>query len=528
MTSLRWQEEGVLLSTNKKRALISVSDKCGVTELAEELSALGYELLSTGGTAKVLKEAGLNVKKVSEVTGFPEILQGRVKTLHPLIHGAILAQTDIKEQQKDLEQHGIVPIELVVVNLYPFEQTISREGFSHEEAVENIDIGGPTMIRAAAKNHRYVTVVVNPDRYNEVIRELKEDGRVSAETRVKLAAEAFAHTACYDAAIAAYFNGPPQSSPVLFPDQLSIGLNKVQDLRYGENPQQQAAFYLPQGLRTGLAAAVQLKGKELSFNNINDLGAAWDLAAEFERPTVVAVKHTNPCGVGLADTVSAAYRLAYDADPVSIFGGVLAVNTIIDGDAAKMMLEIFLEVIAAPQFSDKALAVLSQKKDLRVLQIPQAINYQAFHDIKVAAGAVLVQTIDREPVNVRAGKVVSSRNPSEQEWLAMAFAQKVVKHVRSNAIVIATADQTVGIGAGQMNRIGAARIAIEQGGSKVKGAVLGSDAFFPFPDVVEEAAKAGVTAIVQPGGSLNDNESIEVCDRYGLAMVFTGRRYFKH
>jgi phosphoribosylaminoimidazolecarboxamide formyltransferase / IMP cyclohydrolase len=513
---------------NKKRALISVSDKRGLVELAKELSALGYELLSTGGTAKAIKEAGLMVKKVSEETGFPEILQGRVKTLHPLIHGAILAQTEIKEQQKDLERHGIVPIEIVVVNLYPFEQTISREGFLHQEAVENIDIGGPTMIRAAAKNNHYVTVVVNPERYPDLIRELKEEGRVSAETRITLAAEAFAHTACYDATIATYFTGFSKTSSVQFPEQLSIGLNKVQDLRYGENPQQQAAFYAPPVLRNGLAAAVQLKGKELSFNNINDLGAAWALAAEFEKPTVVAVKHANPCGVGSADSVGKAYRLAHDADPVSIFGGVLAANTIINGDAAKMMLEIFLEVIAAPQFTDEALAILSQKQDLRVLQIPQTLKDQTFYDIKVAAGAVLVQTIDREPVDIQMGKVVSSRTPSEQEWLGMAFAQKVVKHVRSNAIVIASAEQTVGIGAGQMNRIGAAKIAIEQGGSKVNGSVMGSDAFFPFPDVVEEAAKAGVTAIVQPGGSLKDQESIEVCDHYGLAMVFTGRRYFKH
>jgi phosphoribosylaminoimidazolecarboxamide formyltransferase / IMP cyclohydrolase len=513
---------------NKKRALISVSDKRGLVELAKELSALGYELISTGGTAKAIKEAGLMVKKVSEVTGFPEILQGRVKTLHPLIHGAILAQTEIKEQQKDLERHSIVPIEIVVVNLYPFEETISREGFLHQEAVENIDIGGPTMIRAAAKNHHYVTVVVNPERYPDLIRELKEEGRVSAETRITLAAEAFAHTACYDATITTYFNSLSETSSVQFPDQLSIGLNKVQDLRYGENPQQQAACYAPSVLRKGLAAAVQLKGKELSFNNINDLGAAWALAAEFHKPTVVAVKHANPCGVGSAETVAQAYRLAYDADPVSIFGGVLVINTIIDGDAAKMMLDIFLEVIAAPQFTDEALAVLSQKKDLRVLQIPQPLKDQTFYDIKVAAGAVLVQTIDREPVDIKMGKVVSSRTPSEQEWLGMAFAQKVVKHVRSNAIVIANAEQTLGIGAGQMNRIGAAKIAIEQGGSKVSGSVMGSDAFFPFPDVAEEAAKAGVTAIVQPGGSLKDQESIEVCDRYGLAMVFTGRRYFKH
>ncbi len=516
------------MSTNKKRALISVSDKRGVTELAGELVALGFEILSTGGTAKALKEAGIAVTRVSEVTGFPEILQGRVKTLHPKIHGAILAQTAIREQLQDLDQHGIIPIELVVVNLYPFEQTISREGFMHEEAVENIDIGGPTMIRAASKNHHYVAVVVNPDRYEELVRELKEKGQVSAATRIELAAEAFAHTACYDAAIAAYFNDLPDPSASRFPRQLSIGLNKVQDLRYGENPQQQAAFYTPLGLGSGLAAAIQLKGKELSFNNINDLGAAWDLAAEFERPTVVAVKHANPCGVGSADLISDAYRLAYEADPVSIFGGVLAANTIIDGAAALMMLEIFLEVIAAPQFTDEALVVLSEKKDLRVLQIPQSKDNHASIDIKVAAGAVLVQTVDREPVNVRAGKVVSKRKPSDQEWLSLEFAQKVVKHVKSNAIVIAKGEQTVGIGAGQMNRIGAAKIAIEQGGDKVKGAVLGSDAFFPFPDVVEEAAKAGVIAIVQPGGSLKDKESIELCDHFGVAMIFTGRRYFKH
>ncbi len=516
------------MSTNKKRALISVSDKRGLIELARELSGLGYELLTTGGTAKVLKEAGLDARKVSEVTGFPEILQGRVKTLHPKIHGAILAQTAIREQQSDLEQYGIEPIEIVVANLYPFEETISREGFTHEEAVENIDIGGPAMIRAAAKNHHYVAVVVNPDRYGDLVSELKDKGGISAETKTSLAAEAFAHTAGYDAAIAAYFNRLPAAPSALFPRQLSIGLHKVQDLRYGENPQQQAALYSRPGSRCGLASAVQLKGKELSFNNINDLGAAWDLAVEFEKPTVVAVKHANPCGVGSADLVGEAYRLAHDADPVSIFGGVLAVNTIVDGAAAKMMIKTFLEVIAAPQFTDEALSVLSRKEDLRVLQIPPPLEEPASLDFKVAAGAVLIQTLDREPVRVRAGTVVSRRKPSDQEWLSLEFAQRVVKHVRSNAIVIAGGEQTIGIGAGQMSRIGAAKIAIEQGGKRVKGAVLGSDAFFPFPDVVEEAAKVGLTAIVQPGGSLKDKESIAICDRYGLAMVFTGKRYFKH
>jgi phosphoribosylaminoimidazolecarboxamide formyltransferase / IMP cyclohydrolase len=516
-----------LLTTNK-RALISVSDKRGVTDLAKGLLNLGFELLSTGGTAKVIHEAGLKVTKVAEVTGFPEILQGRVKTLHPFIHGAILAQTDILEQQEELKQFGIVPIEIVIVNLYPFTATINRDGFSHDEAVENIDIGGPTMIRAAAKNHHYVTVVVNPDRYESILSELKTKGSISTETRLKLATEAFAHTAGYDAAIAAYFNRLAELKTSQFPLQLTIGLEKIADLRYGENPQQRAAFYNFPGTNQGLAASVQLKGKDLSFNNLNDLGTAWDLVREFKKPTVVAVKHANPCGVGSASAISDAFKMAYDADPVSIFGGIIAANTVVDGQTALLMKELFLEVIAAPQFTDEALSILSTKKELRLLQVPLAEDKFERYDLKAVSGGMLVQTTDSEPVKVKAGSVVSKRKPTTDEWVALEFAQKVVKHVNSNAIVLARGEQTVGIGAGQMNRLAAAKIAIEQGQGKTEGAVLGSDAFFPFPDVVEEAAKAGVTALVQPGGSVKDSQSIEMCDQYGLAMVFTGRRYFKH
>jgi len=516
--------------TERRRALISVSDKNGLVELGRELADLGFEIISTGGTARALKEAGLAVTEAAEVTGFPEILGGRVKTLHPFIHGAILACPDREEQRIDLEKHGIKPIELVVVNLYPFEQTVAREGTGVEEAVENIDIGGPTMIRAAAKNHAFVSVVVNPTSYGAVVEELKKTGSVSFETRRRLAAEAFAHTSGYDAAIAVYFNSLPGSEMELYPERLVHPYRKVQNLRYGENPQQEAAFYASGGKERGLAAARQLQGKDLSFNNLNDLNAAWELVLEFAQTTAVAVKHANPCGVGCASSVQEAYKKAYDADPVSIFGGVLALNRPVDGETAREMSKIFLEVIAAPHFTEDALEILGAKKDIRLLVIePAADNFdKELFDLKKVAGGVLIQTIDRDPVEVAAGEVVTERSPNDAEWEDLNFAQKVVKHVRSNAIVIAGRGQTYGIGAGQMSRIGAARIALSQAGGRAKGAVLGSDAFFPFPDTVEEAAAAGVTAIVQPGGSLKDKESIAVCNRHGLAMVFSGRRYFRH
>lgn len=506
-----------------KRALISVSDKTGVVEMAGELALLGWQIISTGGTAKALREAGVPVTEVDEVTGYPEILDGRVKTLNPKVHGGILARLDLDTHRRQMAEQGILPIDLVVVNLYPFAQTVARPGVTRAEAVENIDIGGPTMIRAAAKNHTRVAVVVNPAHYPRIIAEIKQAGAISLETRFDLAVEAFAHTGHYDALIAAYFGGKE-----LFPDNLTLPLTKVQDLRYGENPQQAAAFYADSGRRTGLAGICQLQGKELSFNNINDLNAAWDLVTEFTETTVVAVKHANPCGVGTAASVLEAYKLAHDADPVSIFGGVLAVNRPLDEQTAREMIKIFLEVVVAPAFTPEALAVLEQKKDIRLLRLEISPPDPGRLDIKRVSGGVLAQTIDTEPVEPALGKVVTKKAPSSAELEQMAFAQKVVKHVKSNAIVVVRAGQTLGVGAGQMSRIHAARIALAQAGDQAAGAVLGSDAFFPFPDTVEEAAAAGVTAIVQPGGSLKDEESIAACDRLGLAMVFTGRRYFKH
>jgi len=509
--------------TEIKRALISVSDKTGIVELARELNLLGWLIISTGGTAKALREAGVPVTEVEELTGYPEILDGRVKTLNPIIHGGILARMDQETHRRQMAENGIVPIDLVVVNLYPFAQTVARPGVTREEAVENIDIGGPTMIRAAAKNHTRVAVVVNPDRYAYIINEIKQSGGISLETRFELAVEAYAHTGHYDAIIADYFGGGS-----IFPENLTLPFTKVQDLRYGENPQQAAAFYAHSGKRTGLAGYRQLQGKELSFNNINDLNAAWELVSEFTETAVVAVKHANPCGVGTAASVFEAYKLAHDADPVSIFGGVLALNRPLDEDTAREMIRIFLEVVAAPAFSPEALAVMEQKKDIRLLQLeilPPAVDRL---DLKKVSGGVLLQTLDTEPVDPALGKVVTRRAPNDAELQQMAFAQKVVKHVKSNAIVVVKSGQTLGVGAGQMSRIAAARIALAQAGEKAEGAVLGSDAFFPFPDTVEEAAAAGVTAIIQPGGSLKDEESIQACDRLGLAMVFTGRRYFKH
>ena len=514
---------------SRKRALLSVSDKSGILELARQLDSLGWEIISTGGTARVLSGAGIPVIEAAGVTGFPEILGGRVKTLHPKIHGGLLARLELEEHRQQLAEQDISPIQLLVVNLYPFAETIARPGAGLEEAVENIDIGGPAMIRAAAKNFAHVAVVVNPARYRQIAAELAERGAVSDETRYRLAAEAFAHTAHYDALIAGYLNRRPESEVGLFPPLLSLPLQKVIALRYGENPQQEAAFYALGGKRQGLAAARQLQGKELSFNNLNDLHAAWELLLEFAGPTAVAVKHTNPCGVASAATLEEAYRLAYEADPVSIFGGIVALNRPVSEAVAREMVKIFLEVVAAPSFALEALEIFRMKKEIRLLEMAPAGKEEGRGlDLKKVSGGLLLQTVDREPVDLSRSKVVTGRAPTESEWCDLAFAQKVVKHVKSNAIVIAKGERTLGVGAGQMNRVGAARIALEQAGEKAAGAALGSDAFFPFPDTVEVAAAAGVTAIVQPGGSLKDNASIEACNRHGIAMVFTGRRYFKH
>lgn len=510
-------------------ALISVSNKDGVLDFALELNKRGWHIISTGGTASMLSEGGVKVKKVSEVTGFPEILGGRVKTLHPYIHGGILARRDIDEHKTELKKLGINYIDMVVVNLYPFVRTISKEGVTPEEAIENIDIGGPTMVRASAKNYRDVIIVVNPERYGIVLSELDESGDVSLKTRCRLSVEAFSHTAEYDSFISGYLAGCPEAEGPLFPEQVIIPLKKAGELRYGENPQQKAAFYGEAGAGEGtIATASRLQGKEMSFNNINDLNAAWELVKEFKETAVVAVKHANPCGVGTAGTVYEAYKKAYDADPVSIFGGIVTINREVEADAARKMTEIFLEVVAAPSFSPEALEIFRAKPDMRLLTMPLEGAAGSLWDYKKVSGGFLVQEMDTKHVEHREGEVVTERSPTDEEWEALTFNLRVVKHVKSNAIVVGYATQTLGIGAGQMNRIGAARIALEQAGDKARGAVLASDAFFPFSDTVEEAARAGITAIIQPGGSLKDAESIDACNRHGITMVFTGRRYFKH
>lgn len=516
-----------MAATAIKRALISVSDKTGLIPFAQGLAEQDIELISTGGTARALKDAGLTVKEVAEITGFPEILDGRVKTLHPRIHSGILAVRDKEEHQRQLEEHHITPIDLVVVNLYPFAETIARPDVTFEEAIENIDIGGPSMVRAAAKNHAYVTIVVDPVDYEPVLAELKEKGQISSELRRRLAAKAFRHTAGYDALIAQYLS---EQAGERFPERLTLTFDKVQTLRYGENPHQEAAFYQePLARQSGIAQAEQLHGKELSYNNINDADAALQLVREFEEPAVVAIKHTNPCGVGLGSTLAEAFQKAYEADPVSIFGGIIAVNRPVDQAVADRMAELFLEVIIAPDFTPEALARLTQKKNIRLLKLDvNGGEDQQVQLVRSVTGGLLVQEADFGQLNEEELKVVTQRAPSEAEWEQLFFAWKVVKHVKSNAIVLAKDGQTLGVGAGQMNRVGAARIAIEQAGMKAKGAVLASDAFFPMKDTVEEAAKAGISAIIQPGGSIRDEESIQEADRHGIAMVFTGMRHFKH
>lgn len=520
------------MKSKDRIALISVSDKGGICDFARELHRKRWKIISTGGTAALLADDGLPVKKVSEVTDFPEILGGRVKTLHPRIHGGILARREQQEHCREIEMHNIDYIDMVVVNLYPFVQTISREGVTLEEAIENIDIGGPTMVRAAAKNYRDVIVVVNPERYRDVLMDLDRYGDASPELRFALSVEAFSHTAEYDSFISGYLSRC-EGKKGFFPHRQTMPFLKKQDLRYGENPQQKAAFYIDAGgaaRGNTIASARQWQGKELSFNNINDLDAAWGLVQEFEDIAVVAVKHANPCGVGGGEDVAEAYRRAHDADPVSIFGGIVAVNREVDEDAARMMAEIFLEVVVAPSFTPEALEVFKQNPGVRLLTIPPGnfIQHGPIMDYKKVSGGLLVQEKDTAAIESRDWKTVTGSVPTSGEREALVFNLKVAKHVKSNAIVIGTGKQTLGIGAGQMSRIGAARIALEQAGKKAAGAVMASDAFFPFPDTVEEAAKAGIKAIVQPGGSLKDRESIEACNKHGIAMVFTGRRYFKH
>ncbi len=508
-----------------ERALISVSDKTGVVEFARTLHSLGVEIISTGGTMKTLKEAGIPVIYVSEITGFPEIMDGRVKTLNPYIHGGILAIRDNADHVQAMRHHKIKPIDLVVVNLYPFRQTIAKPDVTLDDAVENIDIGGPAMIRAAAKNFAYVAVVVNPDKYAQVAAELTNKGEISPEIRMELAMEAYGHTAEYDACISRYLAG--QLGQGRFPGRLQLVFDKVQDLRYGENPHQQAAFYREQGFAgPGVAGAKQLHGKELSFNNIVDLEAAYNIVNEFTAPAATIIKHTNPCGTGTGDSLAAAYAKAYEADPVSAFGGIIGLNREVDKATAEQIGQLFAEAVIAPGFSAEALAMLSEKKNVRLLTAEFGASADAM-DIKRVSGGILVQDKDAGDPEAKL-TIVSKRPPTAAELAQLDFAWKVVKHVKSNAIVVAADNRTLGVGAGQMNRVGAANIALTQAGDAAKGAVLASDAFFPFRDTVDAAAKAGVTAIIQPGGSVRDEESIKAADEYGMAMVFTGVRHFKH
>lgn len=510
----------------KKRALISVSDKNGVVEFAKELSELGFELISTGGTKKAIEEKGIPVIGVDDVTGFPEILEGRVKTLNPLIHGGLLAKFSEENHQKQLAEHNIEPIHLVCVNLYPFQQTIAKPDVTVDDAIENIDIGGPTMLRASAKNHEYVTVVVDPADYGKVIEELKESGEVQKATRRRLAAKVFRHTAAYDALIAEYMTNLTNEEN---PEKLTVTYELKQNLRYGENPHQKAAFYRkPLGSTFSIAAAEQLHGKELSYNNISDADAALQIVKEFSDPAAVAVKHMNPCGVGTGEDIFTAYSKAFEADPVSIFGGIIALNREVDKATAEKMHEIFLEIIIAPSFSEEAVSILTSKKNIRLLTIPFDGPAKPEARLTSIEGGLLVQDRDSFTYDDATISVATKRQPTEEEWEALKFGWKIVKHVKSNAIVVNDKEKTLGVGAGQMNRVGAAKIALEQAGEKAKGAVLASDAFFPMNDTVETAAKAGITAIIQPGGSIRDEDSIKMADEYGIAMVFTGVRHFKH
>ncbi len=511
----------------KKRALISVSDKTGIVDLAKEIVNCGYEIISTGGTAVTLKNAGIDVIGISDITGFPECLDGRVKTLHPNVHAGLLAMRSNEEHMAQLEKLNINTIDMVIVNLYPFKQTIMKPGVDLQTCIENIDIGGPTMLRSAAKNYQDVTVLVDPSDYAKVIDELKNGG-VSIDTKFYLMYKVYQHTAVYDTMISTFLR---EKLNIKFPEIVSFAYEKVQDMRYGENPNQSAVFYkecLP--VAGSIAEAKQLHGKELSYNNINDTNGALDLLREFTEPTIVAVKHANPCGVASSDTISKAFELAYNSDPVSIFGGIIAANREIDKATAEQISKIFIEIVIAPSFTKEALEILEQKKNIRLLAL-DSINApikSTSYDMKKVLGGLLVQDYDTIVIEDEKCRIVTETKPTAEQISDMQFLMRVCKHTKSNAIVIGKDNVTYGIGAGQVNRIWATKQAIEHSLKDTNGAVLASDAFFPFGDVVEEAHKAGIKAIVQPGGSIRDQESIDLCNKYGIAMIFTGDRHFKH
>jgi phosphoribosylaminoimidazolecarboxamide formyltransferase / IMP cyclohydrolase len=550
------------------RAIISVYDKTGVVAFAQGLSALNVEIYSTGKTAQALAEANLPVHSISEITGFPEILDGRVKTLHPAVHGGILARRDRDAHMAELEEHHITPIDLVVCNLYPFSEAVAQPDVTLEAALEEIDIGGVTLLRAAAKNFPSVTVVVRPEDYDIVLEEMQTQGSASVETRRKLAAIAFQHTALYDTAIAEYLRRG--TSGELFPEKLTLGLRRLMRLKYGENPHQQAALYAWGGTPAGLderlgasadgaasivadndagsattahpippsvAGARQLQGKELGFNNLLDLDAALNAVASFKPPTAVVVKHTNPCGLACGDSLVESYRRAHSGDPISAYGGILGFNREVDEETARELSQIFYEAIIAPGYSSEALAVLAAKKNLRLLATDTPIGPQFVKtdthdpyqlDVRRVSGGLLVQSADMISESDIPRKVVSEREPTLGEVTDLLFAWKVVQQVKSNAIVLAHKLTVVGVGAGQMNRVYSVRIAVDRAGDRARGSVLASDAFFPFADGVEMAAKAGVTAIIQPGGSIRDGEVIKAANKSGIAMIFTGQRHFRH
>jgi phosphoribosylaminoimidazolecarboxamide formyltransferase/IMP cyclohydrolase len=517
-----------------QRAILSVTDKSGLVDFARKLAELGVELVSTGGTAKLLRDSAIMVKDISELTGFPEMLDGRVKTLHPKVHGGILHRREDAGHLAAVAEHGILPIDMVVVNLYAFEKTAAKPGVHFEELIENIDIGGPSMIRSAAKNFHDVAIVTSPTDYVAIAEEMaRSGGALSRETKWRLAQKAFATTAAYDSAIASTLErvgGGGESHPFElkpasgFPQNLRLSFQKVIDLRYGENPHQKAAMYAD-GSGSGVANARQVQGKELSYNNIVDLQAAWDLAQEFGDPVCAIIKHTNPCGTATGKTLAEAYVRALECDPVSAFGGVIGVNRAVDAATASEMAKLFLEVIAAPAFEDGAKAAFASKKNLRLVEGPAG---QQNWVLKNISGGMLVQDSDLHKLAEADLKVVSKRPPTSEEKRALLFAWKVCKHVKSNAILYARDGQTVGVGAGQMSRVDSCKLGAMKAQLPLKGTVAASDAFFPFPDGVEEIAKAGATAIIQPGGSVRDQEVIEAADRLGLAMIFTGVRHFRH
>jgi phosphoribosylaminoimidazolecarboxamide formyltransferase / IMP cyclohydrolase len=526
-----------------QRALISVFDKTGVREFAKRLVALKIEILSTGGTAKLLRDAGVPVRDVSDFTGWPEMLGGRVKTLHPKVHGGLLFRRNLPEDQKQAAEHGISPIDLVVVNLYPFEATAAKENLTAEELIENIDIGGPTMLRSAAKNFESVTVVSDPQDYARVAEELEAARDTTLATKLELARKVFAATSSYDGKITMELERLSAAQGVggtvgyislstksVLPERVHLSLRRQQELRYGENPHQAAALYIPAGRAPeGLAAARQLQGKELSYNNLVDLEAARSLAAEFRRPASVIVKHNNPCGTAEQDSLLEAYRRALASDPVSAFGGVLAFNRVVDAATAEEVARLFAECIAAPGFEEKAKAIFSAKKNLRLLELPPGgLAPERELQLKRILGGVLVQEPDNGEIGDSELRTVTKRVPTAEEMSTLRFAWKVCKHVKSNAIVFARDGATLGVGAGQMSRVDSVKIAVMKAQQPLQGSAVASDAFFPFPDGVEEAAKAGATAVIQPGGSVKDPEVIAAADRLGLAMVFTAMRHFLH